>query len=209
MRALLAIILALAPEATSVEQAEAAWAAGDYETAAARWAEAYEETGDIRHVFARGQALAKLERCEEAIEVLEAFIATEPKEVAAKAARDTIDACRATLPKPEVEPNPEPEPPPPVIVEPPAPPAAPAPRPWHRDPLGGVLLGTGAVAVAMGAVLAGVARLEQSKARASTDLPTFSTHDDRAVLLSRVSIPVMAALIPGPRPMARWKKSSC
>ena len=115
MRAPLAIILALAPEATSVEQAEAAWAAGDYETAAARWAEAYEETGDIRHVFARGQALAKLERCKEAIEVLEAFIATEPKEVAAKAARDTIEACRAKLPEPE----PEPEPPPPVLVEPP------------------------------------------------------------------------------------------
>ncbi len=194
MSAVLAIILALAPQGTAVEQAESAWAAGDYETAAARWAEAYEQTGEIRHVFARGQALAKLERCEEAIEVLEAFIATEPKEVAAKAARQTIEDCRATLPEPDPEPPaplPETAPPPPIIDTPP-PREPPPPRKWYRDPLGGALFGTGMVTVATGAVLAGVARLEQSRADSASDLPTFSRHDDRAVTLSRVSVPVLA-----------------
>ncbi len=187
-------------EPSSVEKAEAAWAKGDYETAAAQWALAYEETGDIRHVFARGQALANLDRCEEAIEVLEAFIATEPKEVAAKAARETIDVCRESLPEPEPEPEAPEQPPPPVLDEDPRPPTPPPPKRWIEDPLGGVLMASGGVTLAAGAVLAGVARTQRAAAEASNDLPTFARHDDRAVQLSRISVPVLsvgAALVVG------------
>jgi tetratricopeptide (TPR) repeat protein len=127
---------------------------GEFEKAAAAFAEAYARTGDPALLFGRAQALRRAGNCGAAIEVFEQFIATSPPAADVQAARDVIEACRSILGEEPTEPEPhlaapqatpEPDPPPP-----------PRPR-WHRDVAGGVLLGSGLAVAATGAALYGTA----------------------------------------------------
>jgi hypothetical protein len=124
---------------------------GEFEKAAAAFAEAYARTGDPALLFGRAQALRRAGSCGAAIEVFEQFIATSPPAADVQAARDVIEACRSILGE---EPT-EPEPP---LAQPQATPEPPPPRPrWHRDVAGGVLLGSGLAVAATGAALYGTA----------------------------------------------------
>lgn len=140
-------------EADPAVRAGELFRSGEFEQAAAAFAEAYARTGDPALLFGRAQALRRAGSCSAAIEVFEQFIATSPPAADVQAARDVIAACRAILGEERTEPEPE-------LAEPePTPaPAPPPPRPrWHRDVAGGVLLGSGLAVAATGAALYGTA----------------------------------------------------
>lgn len=126
---------------------------GEFEQAAAAFAEAYARTGDPALLFGRAQALRRAGSCAAAIEVFEAFIATSPPPADVRAAEGVIAACRALLDEHGPEPGPAPlEPAPaPVPDEPPPPPR------WPRDVAGGVLLGVGSAVTIAGAAVYGTA----------------------------------------------------
>jgi len=159
----LVVLLCAAPSNEAAERAERHFAAGEYEAAIEALEQAYAIEPDRAFVFAMGSAWQALGECEKAIEQYERFLATLPSAEQAASARERIALCRPR------------KPPPPVVVAPPAsaepvdgdvPPSRPPERkadvgrPWHRDPVGGVLLGLGlAVAVAgTGLEIAGATR---------------------------------------------------
>lgn len=187
----------LPPEVVPIlDRATKAWEAERYEQAAEAYAEVYVQTGDIAYLYARAQALQRSGDCETAIETYEAFIATEPLGKAVQAAQARIDECRALLPEPPPEPAPDPDPvldpiAPPVVPDP-APPIDDASRPWARDPTAISLATLGGVGIVTGVALAVVAQSEQAAADRADDVVEYGTRNDRAVVLSRVSIPVLA-----------------
>ena len=168
MHTLLALVLALAPipepvvpaegEATEpepqrapAERAAEHFGKGEFLEAAAAFEEAFAETGDPAFVFGRAQALRRAGNCAAAIDELERFIALAPPQSDIDEAEKVIASCRRVLgiesstadPAPSVQPQPA-EPPPPVPK-----------RPWHRDPAGAALLGSGLVFAAIGGGLLG------------------------------------------------------
>jgi hypothetical protein len=96
-----------------------------------------------------------------------------------------------------------PEPEPAAVAEPAAAPpepevpaamsvrAEPVVRPWQRDPAAVVLVAVGSAGVVTGVVLAVVARTQQDAAERASDVVAYGEHNDRAVALSRASIPVL------------------
>lgn len=186
----------LPPEVVPIlDRATKAWEAKRYDDAAEAYAEVYVQTGDIAYLYARAQAQQRSGDCVAAIETYEAFIATEPLDEAVQAARTRIDECRALLPEPPPEPEPEPEP----VLDPvappitdPVPPLDDTPRPWARDPTAISLATLGGVGIVTGVALAVVAQSEQAAADRADDVIEYGTRNDRAVVLSRVSIPVLA-----------------
>lgn len=187
----LVLALALSSAPPSVERAEQAWAEQRYEEAAEAYAIAYAETGDIAYLYARAQAEQRSGNCPAAIETYEAFIATQPKQAWIDAARAEMETCRARLPEPEPEPQPQPEPVPEPqpqrrsVDEPPQP-------PWHRDAAGASLVAAGIAVLGAGTTLAVVAQVNQVEAERAGDVVAYAEHNDRAVVLSRASIPVLA-----------------
>lgn len=129
---------------------EAAFAEARWDDASAAFDAAYRNTGDPAFLYARAQAERRAGRCKLAIVLYEQFVASGVGSEGKAAAEQYIQECRALLPA---------EPPPPVVdpdpdaAEPVTPPPLPPPRPWHRDPLAGVLVGVGGVALVAGAVL--------------------------------------------------------
>lgn len=119
-------------------------------------------------LYAIGQVYAKLERCPDAILYYERYLATKPPAQAMVDTRQAIKICEEKLPPPAPPPEDKPEPPPVVV--------APAVNgPWYKDPLGGVLVGTGVVATAVGFVLYGSAR---SDLDAAEEAPTLAAYDE-------------------------------
>ena len=158
MHALLAAVLALAPEALAPEGDPAQLIReGDYAGAAAAFGRRYDETGDPAFLFGQAQALRRAGDCRAAIEVFERFVATQPPTADVEAATDAIEACREILSEPQapIERTQTPEPTPL--------PTRPPPRPWYTDPAGGVLVGLGAAVAITGAGLFGAsyARLDE------------------------------------------------
>ena len=192
---ILATLMLLAPP--SVEKADAAWSAARYPEAAELYAQAYAETGDIAYLYARAQAEQASGDCVAASATYEAFIATEPLPEAVDAAESALAECRAQLPEPEPEPKPEPEPEPepePASVAAPNATAHRPPRgirPWYRDPAGAVLVAVGGAGLGAGVALTILARTQQAEAERATDVVRYGERNDRAVALSRASIPVL------------------
>lgn len=177
----LAVMLVLLGPATGgdlVEESFEHFERGEFDEALETIDRAIEGDSDPELLFARGFLLENLERYEEAIIDYERYLATGPKRDKAEKAYERIQACRKALEAREDEPTAVPDPPPPVIDGAPDPAPddedAPAPqqRPWHRDPLGGVLLGTGSAMLVAGGVLVGVG------ASRRLDADGGSTEDD-------------------------------
>lgn len=207
------LILAAAPaRGDAARRAEAAFDAGDYDTAAEAAAEAYVVEGDPIYLYVRAQAERFGGHCEPAIEHYRQFIEAVPKGEAADAARDNITECEAVLAKAE----PAPEPAAPLEPAEPLPPLEHAPEAdapdtnergahWARDPVGGALAGAGVVALAIGGGLYGRAKADERSAMRATDVITYGERIDRAFTLSRAGVSVMifgGALVVGG--VVRW-----
>jgi hypothetical protein len=174
--ALLALALA-EPKNPNVVAGEAAYREGRWDDASVAFAAAYDETGDPIFLYTRAQSERRAGRCKLAIELYTQFLATEPPEKSKQVATRYRDECKALLPAPE------PAPAPPPVVEPasdtpdqPSPP----PRPWWRDPAGGVLVGIGGAGVVTGAVLVGLAYGSIDRASSASDDLGYDARVQRA-----------------------------
>jgi tetratricopeptide (TPR) repeat protein len=153
----LIIVLAGAPANDAAARAERHFAAGEYEAAIAALEEAYAAEPDRAFVFAMGSAWQALGKCDEAVEQYERFLDTQPPVEQAGKARERIASCRPDEAPPPVVAQPRVVEP---VEEPREPVLAPAVderrtdgRPWHRDPVGGTLLGIGLAAAVGGTTL--------------------------------------------------------
>jgi hypothetical protein len=203
---LLALLLVAAGPAPDdpARRAEAAFTAGDYEAAAKAAAEAHAATGDPKYLYAQAQAERFGGRCDLAVEHYRLFITLVPSSDATLAAQDNIAECEALL---AAAPAPAPvEPLGPAEPEPAALPVdAPRPRHWARDPVGGVLVGAGVVALAVGGGLYGKAKADERSAMSATDVVAYGERIDSAYTLSRAGVSVMiigGALVVGG--VVRW-----
>lgn len=192
----------------AARRAEAAFEAGDYETAASAAEQAYAEEKDPVYLWVRAQAERFGGHCEPAIEHYRQFVEAVPQGQAADAARDNIAECEQALAAVPDEPSSEPDPVDPLGPlepegsgsSPTEPGVDPSPEPspsdrgrrWYRDPWGGALVGVGVVALAVGGGLYGRARVDAREAEDATHVVTYGERIDRAVTLSRAGIPVMA-----------------
>lgn len=214
--AVLVVLLAMAGPSRGdpAKRAEAAFEAGDYEAAAAAAGEAYAAKGDPMFLYAQAQAERFGGRCELAIEHYRQFIAAVPSSAATLAAQDNIAECEAVLGRTDDDATPDPIEP--LAADPTAPvPTAPADEPgdqsrprsahWARDPLGGVLVGVGVGAVAVGGGLYGQARVDERAASQATEVVTYGERIDRAYTWSRAGVSLMvvggAAIVGG---VVRW-----
>lgn len=171
IRAVALALLFVAPRNANVEAGEAAYREGRWDEASTAFAAAYDDTGDPTFLYTRAQAERRAGRCEVAVDLYTKFLATSPPDAAAQAAMRYRDDCSSQLP-PASEPTPAPVVDVTPTDEPPAdlpPKSVPPPRPWWRDPAGGVLVGVGAAGVVAGAVLVGLAYRDIDRAPGAGD----------------------------------------
>lgn len=139
---------AASPDGELFEAINAAVEHEDYAEAARLLEEAYARDPQPTYLYSLGEVLLSADDCPRAIDAFDRYLATNPAEIDAQAARDR----RATCP----EPDPEPAPPPAVVTppEPPTPRVEPTPRrPAARDP---VFLGLGSAGLLLSLTGAGV-----------------------------------------------------
>lgn len=145
-----------------------------YREAAEAFAREYARDPKPALLFGRGQALLRSGDCFGAIESFEEFLATEPPDADANAARDQVTYCRgiieANSKRDEEEATEEAEPPPPIVEGP-----VQRAEPWHRDRMGSIFVGIGSPVLITGAILYG-----GSFGIANGDAPQLHTeHDQR------------------------------
>lgn len=197
---LLATALCAAPagtEPSALDEATAAWEAGDWATAAEAFGRAYEDEPSNAVLWAHAQALRKSEQYEAAIAAYERFVETGPPEQDRKAAQIHIEACRRALAEatpepvsdpvsePETEPEPEPEP------QPDPGPQLDTPR-RRPDGLGIGLLAGGAAVAGIGVGLVVGAHVIEGRSGTSPTEDGYRDDIGRAQVLQGVGIGALA-----------------
>ena len=193
----------------------AAIAEGDYDRAVAIAAEAYAETGDVRHLFAQAQAERQRGNCEAGKELYAQVLATPlPKdpsyETLHELARDGFRICEeelALVPPPEPTPEPPAPTPTPTPVAPAPPKDTPPPRHrhWFADPAGVTLFATGIAGIAVGGVLHGRSSSVAANASEAPDEAGYAaelTQARRLLVGAVVSYSIAGALLLGAT--VRW-----
>lgn len=188
----------------------AAYKKGAFDTASEALAKSFALEADPDTLFAWAQSERQRGKCDKAIELFEKLLAYELPDENKRAIREKVDECKTILgaQKPVVVEPPPPEPAPPAPAPDPAPaiadPAtepprsdAPAPegRPWWKDPVGGVLVGSGVVGLGVGGYFLLSARGAANDADAATNYFDFEEHTQRAEARGRNGL--IAALAGG------------
>jgi hypothetical protein len=195
MHALLAVLLALAPAAETdtaddpAARAAELFSAGEFVEAAAAFEEAFAQTGDPALLFGRGQALRRAGNCQAAIDEFERFIALGPPPADVDEAKKVIASCERVLGMATAPAEPAPAEPTPAPTDPPP---SPAPRPWHRDPAGGALLGSGLVLAAIGGGLLG-GSFARARDRAGESESEWQTRSRGVRVMSTAGIVLLAS----------------
>jgi tetratricopeptide (TPR) repeat protein len=154
-------------------------------------------------VFALAQAERLSGDCASAVLYYREFLAGEPPEKQAEAARTNLERCENVLatsraredeaaakaaPPPSVEPTPAP-----VATEPPPPAEIRIRRPWYTDVLGDVLLGTGVVAAGAGGYFWLRSADSRDAALDATDYGEYTSRLDDAKLERTIAIGALSA----------------
>jgi tetratricopeptide (TPR) repeat protein len=174
---------------------------GEYERAISQFRRGYGTNPRPEFLFAWAQAERLRGRCDLAISLYDDFLATQPNERPAEAARQQIERCQReeadqkTLAVDSTLIAPESEVPTAAF---PAPTSSPSPkesrsrrrgqdpRPWHRDPAGGALVGIGIVGVVGGAGMLGGGGSFTARAKGSVLLKDYQndTRNARALYIA-------------------------
>ena len=197
-RTLITIAIACVPAAAvaddkskvHIQKAMEAHKAGNFEEARTQLEAAYAFDPKPELLFALGQVSVKLERCKDAIDYYERFLATKPSAKASSDTKQAIESCQAKLAAAA------PPPPPPPAADP-----APSPPPsvekkrsrWYEDKIGGVLVVSGVAAGAAGLVFYLGARSDLDEAEAATDLMTYEDRVDSAHTKRTFSVVLFAS----------------
>ena len=159
-----------------------AYTKGDFAAASEALGQSYKLEPDVETLFAWAQAERQQEHCDKAIELynklLESKLPDENKQVVSEKLGECkkIVAARTPEPLPETQPS-EPEAKPLPEVRPPD--KGPEGKSRWKDPLGGVLVGTGVVGLAVGGYFLSVAKGADSDAKALAKMGgTYSEVED-------------------------------
>jgi tetratricopeptide (TPR) repeat protein len=167
----------------AIDRAEAHFLAEQYDRASEAFAEAYELDPDPKYLYARAQAERLHGNCAAAIDLYQRFLDTDPPDPASTEAVLNRDRCKEIV---EAERPPPAAPAPTVEIEDDAVSAPPTPR----DVLGFALIGTGGVALAVGAGLWGIAIANDREAPESRTEDDFIESKSKARTRHRAGIAV-------------------
>ncbi|MBX7077640.1 MAG: hypothetical protein K1X88_00550 [Nannocystaceae bacterium] len=171
-----------------VAKAEQAFRDKDYDAASRAFADAYALVPDPKYLFARAQAERLAQRCQIAVPLYDEYLATAPAAKQAARARDARARCvepSATTPSaPDVDGSPSPGDPGERRPRPPS--------PWYRDPAGGALVGTGGLAVVIGASVLGFALARDRRAASAPTEGDYVDEKDAARAPARAGIAVLS-----------------
>jgi len=143
----------------------------NFELAAKELEAAYALDPNPDFLYAIGQVYVKLERCPDAIEYYQRYLATKPPAQAMVDTKQAIETCKKQAPPPD----PTPPPPPP-----PAPVKSSTARPWYKDPIGGAFVVAGVASSAIGLVMYSGAVSDLDAAEQAPSLAEYDDLVDRA-----------------------------
>lgn len=175
----------------------AAYQKSDWAAAAAAFGKSYGIEPDVEALFAWAQSERQQDHCEKAIELygklLESSLPDENKQVVGEKLAECkkLVAAKNPEPVPEVTPEIKPEPKPAPTPEP----VNPEGKSRFKDPLGGVLLGTGVVALGVGTYFLVAAKGADSDAKSATNYFDVERFNDDAD--SKGKVGVIAAVAGG------------
>lgn len=162
-----------------IQKAMEAHKAGNFEEARAQLEAAYAFDPKPELLFALGQVNVKLDRCKDAIDYYERFLATNPSAQATSDTKQAIATCQTKLAA--AAPPPAPVPGPVASDSPYLPPSAENKRsPWYEDKIGDVLVVSGIAAGAAGLAFYLSARSDLDEAESAVDLKTYEDRVDSA-----------------------------
>ncbi len=204
-QALIALVLVLASHdgvaapkdakaRTAFDQGIAAYQKQDYAGAATAFGRSYGIEADLETLFAWAQSERQLEHCDKAIELynklLESKLPDENKQVVSEKLGECKKIVAAKSPK--VDPVPEPKPDPVPVKPDPKPQPQPLPGPEGRsrwkDPVGGVLVGVGAVGLGVGGYFLMAGSKANSDAKAATSYVDAEDFTDQAKSKGRIGV---------------------
>lgn len=171
----------------------AAYSSGDYAQAASALGASYALEADEETLFAWAQAERRLDHCDKAVELYTKLLEYDLPEVNKLAIGVQIEECNDILAKrPPATTNPV-EPPPPTEAPAPAPPPPAERRAWWKDPIGGALVGAGAVGLVAGTVLLVQGNSADTDKESATTYDEYRTLADRAESRGRLGVIAMVA----------------
>lgn len=206
------LLVAAAPEVA--DRAAAAYEGKRWAEAAELFAEAYDEEPDPKYIYAAAQASRLAKDCAAAVPRYRTFLEVNDLPAAEADARENLEQCEAELDDeaatttttvggdqadvlpilPQKIEDKDEDRIENTIGQPIEQPVEQPPprRRWYADPLGGVLLATGVVGLAVGGGLYGQARADERTAEESGREPIYEERINRAATLSRVAIGLFA-----------------
>lgn len=150
----------------------AAYQKQDYTAAAAAFGRSYELEADVETLFAWAQAERQLEHCDKAVELYQKLLEAKLPDENHRVVLEKLEECKkilaANAPEPAPTPTPTPSPAPQPMPDRPID-KGPEGKSRFKDPLGGVLLGTGVVGLAVGGYFLMSAKSADSDAKAATN----------------------------------------
>lgn len=172
----------------------AAYTKNDWPAASAALEKSFGLEADPDTLFAWAQSERQRGDCAHALELFDKLLGFDLPAPNKAAVKERVDECKAIVAaqKP-AEPGPRPapvEPAPPVEAksEPaPMPPSAEG-RAWWKDPIGGALVGAGAIGLATGTYFLLSARAADRDAKAATNYFDFEAFTDRAESRGRIGV---------------------
>jgi len=177
---------------------------GRYREAASEFASAFSEDELPKYIYNQAQAERMAGDCASAVGSYRRFLERAPPPDQRAQAEDNIAACEASLPAVEPEPPPVPEPEPqPVIQPPPQPKFEPIPKPRPLkpiavqpdvQPLADPLLGTGIVALGVGAGVLGWSFVVEADAE-DPGTQSQRTYDEHVDALDRAENARIAGIV--------------
>lgn len=170
----------------------AAYQKGDYAGAAAAFGRSHGIENDVETLFAWAQAERQQEHCEKASELyqklLESKLPDENKQVVSEKLGECKKILAAKQPAPEPDPKPTTPDPKPEPEPRPIPDTNPEGRSRWKDPLGGVLLGTGVVGLAVGGVFLVSAKGADADAKKATNYFEVERLNDKAESKGKIGV---------------------
>lgn len=188
---------------TAFDEGIAAYQKSDWAKAADAFSRSYGLEADVETLFAWAQSERQQDHCDKAIELYGKLLASDLPDENKQVVSEKLAECKklvgVTTPEPKPEPTPEPKPEP-ARPEPGKPIANPEGKSRWKDPIGGVLLGTGVVALGVGGYFLVAAKGADSDAKAATnyfDVQRFNDDADSKGTIGVIATVAGAALIVG------------
>ncbi len=183
----------------------AAYTKGDYATAAEALGASFVLEADAETLFAWAQTERKLGHCDRAIELYTKLLGMDLPAENKSAIKVQISECKAILAENPTKAKPVPEPaiaPAPVVTaqSDPTPPPREEPRQvdgggstWWKDPIGGALVGVGAVGVGLGIVFLRQGAAADADKNGAASYPEYEELANRAESRGRLGVISVAA----------------